>query len=141
MLEDIESALDPLPIMQSVFGTGYAVCKQEERTVGDQDGRISKTGDNGETIYYVENPETVVQRGGKSYQTRWTLDHTITQSEWKKAPKTFCPDGSPNTGKCTESFCDGGSARKTPAWKQLVLVGVALGGLYILSQGMRKRRL
>ena len=144
MLEDVQSALDPLPIMQSVFGTGYAVCKQEERTVGDQDGRISKTDEKGNVIYYVENPEKVVQRGGRSYQTRWVLDHTITQAEWKNAPKIFCPDGSPNTGKCTESFCNGGSMPQrnissSPPWKQMILLGAALGGLYILSYGMRNR--
>jgi len=150
MLEDVESALDPVPIMQSVFGTGYAVCKQEEKTVGDQDGRISKTDDKGNVIYYVENPETVVQRGGKSYQTRWTLDHTIPQAEWQKAPKTFCPDGSPNTGKCTESFrgsMRGGVMGKRstskgfgPTLKPLLFLIVGLGGLYILSYAMRKRR-
>jgi hypothetical protein len=150
MLEDVQSALDPLPIMQSVFGTGYAVCKQEERTVGDQDGRISKKDDKGNTIYYVENPETVVERGGKSYQTRWVLDHNITHAEWKKAPKIYCPDGSLNRGECTESFRGSmgnlsmgkGIKRKGvgSTWTQMILIAVALGGLYLLSYAMRKRR-
>ena len=142
MLEDVQSALDPKPIMQSVFGTGYAVCKQEERTVGDQDGRISKTDANGKVIYYVENPETVVKRGGRSYQTRWVLDHNITQSEWNKAAKTFCPNGSPKTGSCKESFCSGGSGSNEVGsmWKPLFLLGVAVSGLLILSYGIRKRR-
>jgi hypothetical protein len=140
MLEDVQSALDPTPIMQSVFGTGYAVCKQEERPVGDQDGRISKKDANGKVIYYVENPETVVQRDGKNYQTRWVLDHTITQSEWNKAPKTLCPNGSPKTGSCTESFRGSMKDDVGSTWKPLFLLAVAVGGLYVLSYGMRKRR-
>lgn len=145
MMEDIQSAFDPAPIMQSVFGTGFPACKMVEMTVGDQDGNISKKDASGKTIYYVENPETVTRRGGLSYQSRWTLDHMMTQPEWNQAPKTFCPNGTPKRGTCAESFCGSmteGSATKgskTPAWKQLVLVGVALSGLLVLSYGMRKR--
>jgi hypothetical protein len=145
MMEDIESALDPTPIMQSVFGSGFPVCKMVEETVGDQDGRISKKDAKGNTVYYVENPETVVQRSGKSYQSRWTLDRFVTQSEWEAEPKTFCADGSRNTGTCTESFCGSMPAHKgqrevTPKWKQAVLLGVAVGGIGLLIYGMRNRR-
>jgi hypothetical protein len=137
IIEDIQAAFDPAPIMNSVFGTGFPSCKLEERTVGDQDGNIYKTDPKGNRIYYVENPETVVQRGGRSYQSRWTLDHNITQSEWNKVPKTFCRDGSKKRGKCAEGF-DG--SMDTPKWKQLLLVGVALSGILVLAYGMRLRR-
>jgi hypothetical protein len=139
IMEDIQSALDPTPIMESVFGTGYAVCKRVEKPVGDQDGNISKIDAKGNTVYYVENPETVVRRDGRSYQTRWTMDHTITKSEWDKMPKTFCPNGSAKKGgSCSEPFRGSmkspfRSTSTSQSWKNLVLVGFALGGLYILS--------
>lgn len=139
ILEDVQSALDPTPIMQSVFGTGFPVCKKVEQTVGDQEGRISKVDAKGKTVYYVENPETVVSRGGKSYQARWTLDHYVTQAEWDAETKEFCLDGSPNTGACVESFC-GSTEEQTPKWKQLLLLLVALGGFGLLMHGMRMRR-
>jgi hypothetical protein len=139
IMEDIEYAFDPDPIMKAVFGTGYAACKREEKTVGDQDGRISTVDDNGKTVYFVENPETVIQRGGRSYQTRWTLDREITQSEWNSTPKTFCPNGTPKNGACSESFC-GSSACDTPKWKPLVLLAVAGAGILLLGHGLRMRR-
>lgn len=145
MMEDIQSALDPTPVMQSVFGTGFPVCKKVERTVGDQDGRISKIDAKGNTVYYVENPETVVSRGGLSYQTRWTLDRFVTQEEWDAEPKLFCLDGTPNNGVCIEAFC--GSANQitqnspnSPKWKQLVLLGIAVGGIAILMYSSKRRR-
>jgi hypothetical protein len=110
--------------------------------VGDQDGNISKKDAKGNTVYYVENPETVVQRGGKSYQTRWAMDHTITKDQWDKTPKTFCPNGSAKKGSCSESFCGSmkpSFRRGSHSWKHLVLFGVAVGGLCILSYGMRLR--
>jgi hypothetical protein len=139
MMEDIQSALDPTPIMQSVFGSGFPVCKMVERTVGDQNGNISKVDSKGNTIYYVENPETVVKRGGLSYQSRWTLDRFVTQEEWNAETKRFCSNGSVNNGSCVESFC-GSTEEVSPKWKQLVLLGVAVGGLLLLIYGSKMRR-
>jgi len=143
IMEDIQSAFNPVPIMESVFGTGFPSCKMVEMPVGDQDGNIWKMDSNGNKVYYVENPEKVVRRNGKSYQSRWALDHNLTQEQWKKAPKTFCPDGSFKNGSCPESFCSGPlesqTKATTPQWKQLVLAGLALTGIVILSYSIRKR--
>jgi hypothetical protein len=134
ILEDVQAALDPNPIMSAMFGTGFPVCKRVEMPVGDQDGRISTKDDKGNVVNYLDDPETVVTRGGVSYQTRWTLDHYTNQSEWEKAPKTFCPNGSANTGSCAkEGFC--GETR----WKQFVLVGAAAAGLLLLAYTVRGR--
>lgn len=138
IMEDIQAAFDPVPIMQSVFGTGFPSCKKVEQSVGDQDGNISTRDEKGNTIYYVENPETVVRRNGRSYQSRWALDHMMTKSEWEKVPKTFCPDGSVKNGNCAEGFC--GAKGRTPSWKPLVLLAVAGAGLLFLGYGMRMRR-
>ena len=137
IMEDIQAAFDPEPIMRSIFGTGFPSCKLEEKTVGDQDGNISKVNDKGVTVYYVDNPETVVKRGGKSYQSRWTLDTFIDQSSWEKTPKTFCPNGSRKNGTCAEGFC---GSMETPKWKQLLLLAAALSGILLLGYGMRMRR-
>lgn len=141
MMEDIKSAFDPAPIMQSVFGTGFPSCKMVEMPVGDQDGNISKKDASGNIIYYVENPETVVQRGGRSYQSRWTLDHMLTKQEWDKVPKTFCPNGSRKQGSCSESFCGSmAQQEQTPTWKLLLMLSVATAGLVVLGYGFKRRR-
>lgn len=136
IMEDIQAAFDPTPIMQSVFGTGFPSCKMVEQSVGDQDGNISTRDEKGNIIYYVDNPETVVKRNGRSYQSRWTLDYMMTKDDWTKVPKTFCPDGSPKNGTCEEGFC---GSRDTN-WNPLILLAVAGAGLLILSYGMRLRR-
>jgi hypothetical protein len=138
IMEDIQSAFDPAPIMRSVFGTGFPSCKMVEMPVGDQDGNISKVDSKGNTVYYVENPDKVVRRNGRSYQSRWTLDHDLTQDEWKKVPKTFCPDGSRKKGSCPESFSNPEPKPETPKWKQAVLVGLAVAGIVVLLS-IRKR--
>ena len=142
IMEDLEAAFDPSPIMQSVFGTGFPACKLVEMPVGDQDGNIATTDENGNTVYYVQNPETVVKRGGVSYQTRWALDREITQTEWQNTEKTLCPDGSPIATGCIESFC--GSAYEdgngTPTWKLLLLLSLAGAGVLLLAYGLRLRR-
>jgi len=93
ILEDAKGALDPKPILQTVFGTGYPNCKLATLRVGDQDGQIqnSATG-----AYYVENPETVI-RGGDGYpaQSRWIFDQDLTNEQFDSVPKTHCPDGIP----------------------------------------------
>lgn len=148
ILEDIESALDPYPIMSSVFGTGLPSCKLVKQAVGDQNGKIYKLDENGKKVYYIENPETVTVENGVSYQTRWALDHFVSQTEWDKVPKTFCPNGSIMVGNICpmfESFCGSGSgagerARETPMWKQMVLLGTAAVGVLFLAHAIRKRR-
>jgi hypothetical protein len=92
ILEDVESALDPTPVMSAIFGTGYVSCKKQANPVGDQDGKIQ----NPETCaYYVENPETVVNVGGVPTQTRWVKDQDLTEAQYAAAAASpmFCPDG------------------------------------------------
>ena len=40
ILEDARDGLNPIPIANAVFGTGYAKCKQVELPVGDHFGRL-----------------------------------------------------------------------------------------------------
>ena len=101
ILEDAQSALDPMPIVRTIFGTGFPRCKLDTQLVGDQDGRIQNEDTKG---YYVQNPETVFQKDGRSYQKRWAYDGDLTQDNWNKAEKTHCADGSSKInhvdGKC-----------------------------------------
>jgi hypothetical protein len=90
ILEDIKDSLDPAPLLQAVFGSGYPVCRIEEKPVGDQDGNIKNPGTG---KFYVDNPETVVRRGNQSFQRRWVLQQNVSQDVWEKAPKTHCPNG------------------------------------------------
>jgi hypothetical protein len=141
IMEDLQAAFDPSPIMKSVFGTGFPSCKLVEMPVGDQDGNISTVDAKGNTVYYVENPETVTRRGGVSYQTRWALDYEISQTEWQNTNKVLCPNGSSITTGCVESFC--GYSRKnegTPKWKLLLMLSLAGAGVLLLSHGLRMRR-
>lgn len=86
IMEDAQSALNPVPILKAVFGSGYPRCSLQEMPVGDQDGSIQNpsTGN-----YYVENPETV--RDGR--QKRWAWQADLRQEEWDKEPKTHCANG------------------------------------------------
>lgn len=91
ILEDVQSALDPTPLMSAIFGTGNPMCVYKEERVGDQDNKIQNSATN---AYYVENPETVYYKGGVPYQRRWVYAADLTSDAYKNTPKTFCPDGS-----------------------------------------------
>lgn len=90
MLEDVQSALDPRPVIGAMFGGAYPSCKQVTKPVGDEKGRISdpESGD-----MWVEGPVTMVD--GRPHQIKWIQDKDISREAWEKAPKTMKPDGTP----------------------------------------------
>ena len=94
MLEDAEAALNPMPILNSLLGSGYAKCKQVRLPVGDVFGR-TRSSDNKEWIrpLFPGDLQTV---NGRPTQARWVFDKWMTQEEWKKEydGREFCPDGS-----------------------------------------------
>ena len=92
ILEDVQGALDPVPVMSAVFGSGFPQCKLESRPVGDQDGKIQNPATK---AFFVENPESVVQRNGRPHQARWVMDRPLDQASWEATPKLFCPNGFP----------------------------------------------
>ncbi len=118
IVEDAKAALNPVPIVKSLFGTGYAKCKLAYLPVGDLYGRI---GD--EDGPWIMNPETArMGLGGRFYQTRWVLDRNITKDEFDAAPKQFEFDGSPRK-PVKEEFC----GKPT-----LPMLGVATATLLVL---------
>ena len=92
ILEDVKDGLNPIPLVNTVFGTGYPSCRLDLQPVGDQDGRIQNPSTKKS---YIENPETVEMIKGRAHQRRWVKDTDITQAQWNSTPKTFCPDGYP----------------------------------------------
>ena len=105
MLEDAENALNPMPMLDAMLGSGFPRCQQVTRQVGDMTGAIADplTGQP-----WIENPETAFRRDGLYYQTRWVQAKdangnpiTLDKTTWDATPKTLNPDG---TSKVKESF-------------------------------------
>jgi len=90
MLEDAQSALNPGPVMKSMFGSGLPRCRLIEKEVGDQDGEIQNPATKD---YYVHDKDSVYKRDGRSFQKRWAYDSDLTQKQWDKELKTHCTDG------------------------------------------------
>lgn len=143
MLEDAQEALNPVPILGAIFGSGYPSCSLVSKPVGDQDGRIQNPSTG---AYYVENPETVVN--GK--QARWVQTADLSQEEWDSAPKTHCPDGYPignhKDSDCkkqllsmTQGFEDGGSSSSTKRAAALALLAVSILGSLAFIRYLSKR--
>jgi hypothetical protein len=132
-VEDAKASLNPVPIVRSLFGSGYAKCKLETRMVGDLYGN---TGDENGTwimgpINYTWNPQ--VGRPLKT-QTRWVSvtdkkgnPITITKEEYDKTPKVLNPDGSTRT-QTKESFVG-----SDPSLQILFAATLALSGLAVLK--------
>ena len=94
MMEDAQAALNPVPVLNTLFGTGYAKCKQVRLPVGDAFGRL-RSRENKEWIRPLF-PGDIQTVGGRPTQSRWVFDRWMTQDEWQKENdvKEFCPDGS-----------------------------------------------
>jgi hypothetical protein len=133
-VEDAKSALNPVPIVQSLFGTGYAKCSLVTSLVGDLYGR---TGD--ENGSWIQGPiDTTYNRFTKTYlktQTRWVAARdrkgnpiTVTKEQYDKAYKIYNPDGSSRT-KTKESFVNGESS----ALNVLFVATLAIGGMAALK--------
>jgi hypothetical protein len=99
MLEDMKHALNPEPLINSLFGSGYPQCKQVSLPVGDGYGNIrdSSTGE-----AWISDPDTASRIGNGYEQTRWVQDTdrkgdpiNLTRDQWVSTPKTFNPDGTP----------------------------------------------
>lgn len=92
IIEDAQSALNPLPIVNTLMGTGYAKCKQETKPIGDHKGSLSAADG---TVWIPQTADITRDRSGRPQQTKWVLDRWITQDEYSKeiANAQYCPDG------------------------------------------------
>jgi hypothetical protein len=108
MIEDAENALNPSPLMNAMFGSGYPQCKQVTMPVGDAYGRVMDSDTNEDWI----GDSTGLQQTSDGYvQTRWVQDTdslknpiNLTRDQWIAAPKTFNPDGTPVQTQQQEAF-------------------------------------
>ena len=94
ILEDSRDGLNPMPMINSLFGSGYAKCKLVQQPVGDHFGRL-KSSENQEWVRPLF-PGDIQYVGGKPTQKRWIFDKWMTQADWQKEydARDFCPDGS-----------------------------------------------
>jgi hypothetical protein len=104
MIEDVKNGLDPAPLINAMFGSGYPKCKQVTKQVGDSYGRTSDP-DTGQSW--------IGDRTGLkgTMQTRWVQDTdfngnpiNVSRDQWVAEPKTFNPDGTPVKAKKKEGF-------------------------------------
>lgn len=94
ILEDARDGLNPIPVMNAVFGTGYAKCKQVTMPVGTSEGRLKNV--DGKELIRPLYPGDIKMVGGKPQQTRFVFDKWLTKDEWDKENQSasYCPDGS-----------------------------------------------
>jgi hypothetical protein len=132
MIEDAKHALNPAPLMNTLFGSGYPQCKQVTLHVGDAYNHIQDptTGE-----YWISDPDSAQYRNGEYVQTRWVQDTyrngdpiNMDKEAWDNTPKTYNSDGTPITSSGFMNYM------QTP--HRMVVVGV----LCLLAYGMLRRR-
>lgn len=134
MIEDAKHALDPNPLMSSLFGTGYPQCRLVELPVGDSSGHIVDP-DTGEE--WISDVPSAYRAGGGYRQRKWVVDQTpagqpvyLSRDDWVSAEKTHHKDGTPIRA---EGFLSSASGYREPA--TMIVVGV----LCLLAFGMLRR--
>ena len=144
IIEDAKVALNPVPMMQAIFGSGFPLCRYEVKPVGDQDGNLKNAGNES----FVEDPESVEMINGRPHQGRWVFERSLTQDQWENAPKTHCPDGYPlrnhnnldcNAGLSRRSMTVEGfvaeqqQRRRRKVQYQILLGACVIGGLFYMK--------
>lgn len=134
MIEDAENALNPMPLVNSLFGSGYPQCKQVTLSVGDAYGRIE---DSDTKESWISDKESAKWTGNGWVQTKWVQDTdrlgnpiNLTRDQWVSSPKTFNADGTPVVTKTQEAFQDIATKPAT-----IIVVGV----LCLLALGFIKK--
>lgn len=99
MIEDVKSALNPAPLMNSLLGSGYPQCKLVDLPVGDSYGRIRDPA-TGEP--WISDPDTAVDTGNGYRQKKWVIDVDangkpiyVSRDKWVGTAKTHNKDGTP----------------------------------------------
>ena len=99
MLEDAKHALNPSPLINAMFGSGYPQCKQVTLPVGDAYGRIA---DKRTQESWITDPKTAQWNGSSYVQKRWVQDTDrkgnpigLDRAAWARVPRTFNADGTP----------------------------------------------
>lgn len=111
MIEDVQAALDPRPLLQATFGSVYPKCKPLTALVGDTRGFTTDpaTGDvwvQGDIQYYNNNYRYPIQTRWVQ-ATDWKGNPTfLSADEYNNTPKTMNPDGTSKEKK-VEGFEDG----------------------------------
>jgi len=132
MIEDAKHALNPAPLMNTLFGSGYPQCKLVTLHVGDAYNRIQDptTGE-----YWISDPKTAENNGTEFTQTRWVQDtypngdpKNLDKEAWDNTKKEYNSDGSLKT---TSGFIN---YMGTP--NRMIVVGI----LCLIAYGMFKRR-
>jgi len=92
IMEDAQAALNPMPVVNTVLGTGYARCKQVTKPIGDHKGALSSS----EGDVWIKDAGDVDRSSGRPQQTKWVLDSWISQDDYNNEfkNKSFCSDGS-----------------------------------------------
>jgi hypothetical protein len=170
ILEDIKDTFDPSGIASSLLGTGFAKCKRVALIVGDQDNKIEGT------ILEKNNEQKVVNRkvsyvdekdkpfvknmlifdpvtGKKENRkvlSKWMFDKGITQEQFDKEPKLFCPDGflvsAHIDNNCKKSVLMSQikegyrNYNDSPITLRTKMMGIlAIGGLFVLAYKLKGR--
>lgn len=98
IIEDAKGALDPRPMFQAAFGSGYPKCQLQEQRVGDPRGEIR----NKDGTPWLYDISSVYYRAGVPYQKKWVQVGLISKEEYDADPKKYNKNGS-------EGFVDGGA--------------------------------
>lgn len=135
ILEDARDGLNPIPITNAVFGSGYAKCKEVTLPVGDHFGRLKNI--DGQDLVRESYPGDIKMINNRPHQKRFVFDSWLTKEQWdtENQSAAFCPDGSlianHDENDCKkpmirmEGFQDSGSTTSLPI-ALLVLTAAAL---------------
>jgi hypothetical protein len=150
ILEDAKDALNPVPVLNALVGSGYPKCQKITRRVGDNFKQLGSGEDK-----WVFGPVEYDSQGFPT-QTRWVqaVDRKekpifLTQEEWYKEPKLFCGDGTPKKDYVNEdcktrrtSKKEGFSSTKiSPSHEQIVVTaGLAVASAIAIGVILLKRR-
>jgi len=142
ILEDTQNGLNPMPLMNAAFGSGYPKCQLFEGHVGDIKGNISDPNDPKQS--WIGSTDGIYKKSGdnKYYQKRWIAATdsrgkpiNLNRDQYEVEAKTMNADGTP---KVTERFSGIGNFETIlPFFVLAGILGSAFFTLTLFSKGKK----
>jgi len=142
ILEDTQNGLNPIPLINAAFGSGYPKCQLFEGQVGDVKGNISDPNNPKQT--WIGSTEGIYKKSGdnKYYQKRWIAATdsrgkpiNLNRDQYEVEAKTMNADGTP---KVTERFSGIGNFETIlPFFVLAGILGSAFFTLTLFSKGKK----
>ncbi len=93
MIEDVQTIVNPIPLLQSVFQSVYPSCVLVKKEVGDGKGSLVDPASGKPYVFNSQDSRITTQENDRWFQTRWIRSKGVSKEAYEKEQKVYCLNG------------------------------------------------